>query len=119
MHCSNENRAFFHKKYRPRGLMDKASDFESEDCRFESCRGRLTFYYRLHDCVHCSFENREFFNEIYQPRGLMEKASDFESEDCRYESCRGRLTFYYRLPAVCIVLMKTGRSFIRNTGLVA
>ncbi|GFT55947.1 hypothetical protein NPIL_491201, partial [Nephila pilipes] len=24
----------------PRGLMDKASDFESEDCRFESCRGR-------------------------------------------------------------------------------
>lgn len=27
----------------PRGLMDKASDFESEDCRFESCRGRLIF----------------------------------------------------------------------------
>ena len=25
---------------RPRGLMDKASDFGSEDCRFESCRGR-------------------------------------------------------------------------------
>ena len=24
----------------PRGLMDKASDFGSEDCRFESCRGR-------------------------------------------------------------------------------
>ena len=22
------------------GLMDKASDFGSEDCRFESCRGR-------------------------------------------------------------------------------
>lgn len=25
---------------RPSGLMDKASDFESEDCRFESCLGR-------------------------------------------------------------------------------
>ena len=23
--------------------MDKASDFGSEDCRFESCHGRLTF----------------------------------------------------------------------------
>ena len=30
---------------RPRGLTDKASDFESEDCEFESRRGRslLTF----------------------------------------------------------------------------
>ncbi len=28
--------------------MDKASDFESEDCRFESCRGRsFTFVYRF------------------------------------------------------------------------
>ena len=26
--------------WRPRGLMDKASDFESEDCAFESRRGR-------------------------------------------------------------------------------
>ena len=25
---------------RPCGLMDKASDFGSEDCRFESCQGR-------------------------------------------------------------------------------
>ena len=28
---------------RPRGLMDKASDFESEDCEFESRRGRSIF----------------------------------------------------------------------------
>jgi hypothetical protein len=28
----------------PRGLMDKASDFGSEDCRFESCRGRDFIY---------------------------------------------------------------------------
>ena len=27
----------------PRGLMDKASDFGSEDCEFESRRGRLVF----------------------------------------------------------------------------
>ena len=29
---------------RPRGLMDKASDFGSEDCRFESCRGRMCIF---------------------------------------------------------------------------
>ena len=28
---------------RPRGATDNASDYESEDCRFESCRGRKTF----------------------------------------------------------------------------
>ena len=27
----------------PRGLMDKASDFGSEDCEFESRRGHCTF----------------------------------------------------------------------------
>ena len=30
---------------RPRGLMDKASDFESEDCEFESRRGRRTIFW--------------------------------------------------------------------------
>ena len=29
---------------RPRGPMDKAPDFESGDCRFESCRGRISFF---------------------------------------------------------------------------
>ena len=29
----------------PRGLMDKASDFESEDCEFESRRGRDPIFY--------------------------------------------------------------------------
>ena len=29
----------------PRGLMDKASDFGSEDCRFESCRGRQSWIF--------------------------------------------------------------------------
>ena len=31
--------------YRPRGLMDKASDFGSEDSRFESWRGRSFYFY--------------------------------------------------------------------------
>ena len=30
---------------RPRGLMDKASDFGSEDCAFESHRGRLEMFF--------------------------------------------------------------------------
>ena len=30
--------------YRPRGLMDKASDFGSEDSRFESWWGRLLIF---------------------------------------------------------------------------
>ena len=30
---------------RPRGLTDKASDFESEDCGFESRRGRPWHYF--------------------------------------------------------------------------
>ena len=29
---------------RPRGLMDKASDFESEDCGFESRRGHFFYF---------------------------------------------------------------------------
>ncbi|KAJ0182133.1 hypothetical protein K1T71_002855 [Dendrolimus kikuchii] len=31
----------------PCGLMDKASDFGSEDCRFESCHGRVPKYFFL------------------------------------------------------------------------
>ena len=41
--------------FRPRGLMEKASDFGSEDCRFESCRGRLFF-------------SRLFFSFLFVPR---------------------------------------------------
>jgi hypothetical protein len=29
------------RKERPSGPMDKASDYESEECRFESCQGRF------------------------------------------------------------------------------
>ena len=34
----------FNEQDRPRGPMDKAPDFESGDCRFESCRGRNSFF---------------------------------------------------------------------------
>ena len=36
----------------PRGLMDKASDFESEDCEFESRRGRVE---HLLKCIRVTF----------------------------------------------------------------
>ena len=29
---------------RPRGPMDKASAYGAEDCKFDPCRGRLTFF---------------------------------------------------------------------------
>ena len=33
---------------RPCGLMDKAPDFGSGDCRFESCHGRSVFFFPLY-----------------------------------------------------------------------
>ena len=36
--------------HRPRGPMDKASDFESEDCGFDPHRGHFTHF------KHCSLE---------------------------------------------------------------
>ena len=35
---------YLYSNRRPRGLMDKASDFGSEDCEFESRRGRKEFF---------------------------------------------------------------------------
>ena len=34
---------------RTRGLTDKASDFESEDCEFESRRGLIFLALRIHE----------------------------------------------------------------------
>ena len=45
----------------PRGLMDKASDFGSEDCEFESRRGR----YFIENC----FE----YHTIHSKRGKMQQ----------------------------------------------
>ena len=38
---SYENAKIFRTEYRPRGPMDKASDFESEDCGFDPHRGQF------------------------------------------------------------------------------
>ena len=47
----------------PRGLMDKASDFESEDCEFESRRGRL-FIYSFPSSYKCKLSfSRENLND--------------------------------------------------------
>ena len=40
-----------HKPYGPCGLMDKASDFESEDCEFESRRGHI--FAKVYNCKIC------------------------------------------------------------------
>ena len=39
---------------RPCGLMDKAPDFESGDCRFESCHGRLSCFKNTYICMNNS-----------------------------------------------------------------
>ena len=88
------------------GLMNKASDFELEDCAFESHRGRSFFYF-----LQTSSDFKTIFNTAVgpytfhcpytRPRGLMDKASDFESEDCAFESRRGR-SFTFSRFIICM-----------------
>ena len=42
-----DSRIIFHILHRPRGPMDKASDFESEDCGFDPHRGQFS------ECIKC------------------------------------------------------------------
>ena len=53
--------------YRPCGLMDKASDFESEDCRFESCHGRIIFLveFKFFDCLYFRLSFRVLIEFIF------------------------------------------------------
>ena len=37
--------SYLYVLHRPCGLMAKASDFGSEDCRFKSCQGRVSFFF--------------------------------------------------------------------------
>ena len=48
----------WHFMHWPRGLMDKASDFESEDCEFESRRGRDPIFYGTPIEYNISFSHR-------------------------------------------------------------
>ena len=45
---SYEKAKIFRTEYRPRGPMDKASDFESEDCGFDPHRGQFSSSSSLH-----------------------------------------------------------------------
>ena len=45
-----------------RGLMDKAPDFESGDCRFESCHAQL-FFYNFKEII--SFISRKRERDLY------------------------------------------------------
>ena len=77
--------------------MDKASDYESEDCEFESRHGKI-----FHPLVMVNFFTPitiKFLNMKLNhiltlcriwPCGPMDKASDFESEDCEFESRHGQ-----------------------------
>ena len=67
---------------RPSGLMDKASDFESEDCGFESHLGHL-FYNRQHRLQMIPYLVKSI---PAWPSDLMDKMPDMESKDCGVES---------------------------------
>ncbi len=51
--------------------MDNASDYESEDCRFESCQDRYSFLNSL-----------EGDRNVPVSEGQVAQASDYESEAC-------------------------------------
>ena len=57
--CLGLNRILSNTTCRPRGLMDKASDFGSEDCEFESRRGR-TFAEIVYLSKSCSHQMHAF-----------------------------------------------------------
>jgi hypothetical protein len=84
-----------YKYQRSCGAMDNASDYESEDCRFESCQDRnhLLLLRRTGTkawVVACKMTG---LYKYQRSCGAMDNASDYESEDCRFESCQNRLKF--------------------------
>ncbi len=69
--------------------MDNLSDFESEDCRFESCQDRFPLM-----VIHNDTEDSSYLvAQTHKQRscGAMDIASDYDSEDCRFESCQDRI----------------------------
>ena len=68
--------------------MDKASDFGSEDCRFESCRGRINFF-----ILSKIFKWLILFKLYPRMRGLTVKISEAQSEGCGFESHRIQILF--------------------------
>uniref|UniRef100_A0A915CKK1 Uncharacterized protein n=1 Tax=Parascaris univalens TaxID=6257 RepID=A0A915CKK1_PARUN len=68
-----------HEKVWPRGAMDNASVYGTEDCRIPLNRKQYV--------TRNSFKE----HEKMWPRGAMDNASVYGTEDCRFESCRGRV----------------------------
>ena len=66
---------------RPRGLMDKASDFESEDCRFDPCRGRSILQFLIFPA------NQNLFTSFY----------NYEIVAFKCEAIVVRVTWWIRL----------------------
>ena len=55
------------------GLMDKASDFGSEDCRFESCHDRKSFFLPFRAIKKEAY----LLQRSYQRNGRKKKVSNF------------------------------------------
>ena len=53
---------------RPCGLMDKAPDFGSGDCRFESCHGRFFFLRLDQKCYLCDHARMETGRMVLEKR---------------------------------------------------
>ena len=51
--------------HRSRGATDNASDYGSEDCRFESCRDRQLFFT-------CSSDGKQNVKRVFAPPGGLE-----------------------------------------------
>ena len=56
----------------PRGLMDKASDFGSEDCEFESRRGRKYHFFPMDQSVkNPSTARQRMYNTLQRKTNLI------------------------------------------------
>ena len=69
--------------------MEKASDYESGDSRFESWQGRNILSHTKIDFIPNIYCHYHFTSNSW-PCGPMERASDCESGDSRFESWQGR-----------------------------
>ena len=71
----------------PCGPTDKASDYESGDCRFESCQGHKNFYTQPTFLFHVRlFADR---HKLFPPCGKSAAYTTItKSAGCRYETCQ-------------------------------
>ena len=70
--------------------MDNASDFESEDSRFDPWQARKLFCYVFVGKINQACYFSLMFKRVC---GAMDNASDYESGDCRFDPCQTRYFF--------------------------